>query len=177
MEVICITWLRLCTLIQSTLHERWLLLSVAQSLPYICLFISDTTLLPCHKNGTVFFTWPFSHSLSSHWGHLSWFHIPEHFLALTSPSKWQSQLAHAPTQSTCLQKQQIREVPQFLPQICSSKNVSAKLRFTSQRSTEQSRYTLGNSAASPSEILWNVRNWSPSALLKWPNRHPHLKDV
>lgn len=55
--------------------------------------------------------------------------------------------------STCLQEQQITEVPQLLPVMCSSKSItSAKLRFTSQCSTEHSKQALGSSTLSPK---WN----------------------
>lgn len=97
MEVICITRLRTHTPTQPNLQEKWLLLSVAQSLfasSFQRLLSSLVTEKEPYSNDHL------SHSLSSHRGHLSWFHIPEHLPALTPPSKGQSQLAHAALQSS-----------------------------------------------------------------------------
>lgn len=132
---------------------------ICSTIPF-CLLISDTALLPCHRNGTVF---------QSH--HLRSFKAQPELSQRTSelvpyprtlPSLDTSKevakpactCTYAEQCSTGLQEQQITEVPQFLPHMCSSKSItSAKLRFTSQCSTEQSRQAPGNSTVSPSEIL------------------------
>lgn len=158
MEVICITWLRTHTLTQANPQEKWLLLSVTQPLfasSFHILLSCLVTEMELYSNDHL------SHSLSSHRGHLSWFHIPEHLSALPPPSKGQSQLAHAALQSSAAPVWGAADhggATAPASDVLSKSSTSAKLRFTSQCSTEQSRHTHGHSTGSASEILGNVRN-------------------